>query len=142
MKALMVLGLLLGVLAMLSRGPEPDYAEREPKARIVALNYAVYRNQAFLYAHKHKGFSGVVPLSALDLPSEWRALRPWTARMESGRCYVYGTASAEEIEAVRELFKGSFAVGRAESGRLMPDGKATLPGFIPANSLVSIAEAE
>lgn len=141
MKALMVLGLLLGVMAMLAR-TSGDFTEREPRAQIIALNYAMYRNQAFLYAHKHKGFNGVVPLSALDLPSEWRALRPWLTRIEAGRCYVYGTASAEEIEAVRELFKGSFAVGRAEGGRLMPDGKAVLPGFIPANSLVSIAGVE
>lgn len=141
MKALMVLALLLGVMAMLARTPA-EYAEREPRAQIIALNYAVYRNQAFLYAHKHKGFNGSVPLSALGLPSEWRALRPWTARMESGRCYVYGAASAEEIEAVRELFRGSFAVGRAEGGRLVPDGRASLPGFIPTDSLVSIVEVE
>lgn len=138
MKALMVLALLLGVMAILSPSVSyrDDYA---PAARSVALNYAVYRNAAFLYALKHKP-NGVISQAVLELPDGWRALRAWSARMEDGRCYVYGPASAEEIASALELFQGSFAVGRAENGRLTPDGLTPLPSFIPAGSLASVVE--
>lgn len=140
MKALMVLALLLGVLAILS--PSVRYRDDlAPASRAVALNYAIYRNAAFLYAQRHKP-EGTLSQAVLDLPPEWRALRAWTARVEGGRCYVYGPASAEEIASAWELFQGSFAVGRAENGRLTPDGVVPLPAFIPAGSLASVVEVD
>lgn len=138
MKIMAVLALLLGVMAILSPSVShrDDYA---PAARTIALNYAVYRNAAFLYALKHKP-GGTISQSVLELPDGWHALRAWSARMEGGYCYVYGPASAEEIAAAWELFQGSFAVGRAENGRLTPDGLTPLPSFIPAGSLASVVE--
>lgn len=140
MKALMALALLLGVLAVLSPSVShrDDYA---PVARTVALNYAIYRNAAFLYALEHKP-NGTISQAVLELPDGWHALRAWTARVEGGRCYVYGPASMEEVAAARELFQGSFAVGHAENGRLMPDGLAPLPAFIPGGSLASVVEVD
>lgn len=140
MKILAVLALLLGVLAILS----PSVRQRDayaPAARSVALNYAVFRNAAFLYALEHKP-NGTISQADLELPDGWRALRSWSARVEGGRCYVYGPASAEETAAARELFQGSFAVGRAENGRLTPDGIVPLPSFISADSLVSVVEVD
>ncbi|SDF33648.1 type IV pilus biogenesis protein PilM [Desulfovibrio legallii] len=137
MKIFAVLALLLGVLAVLSApaGRRDGYS---PEVRAIALNYAIYRNAAFLYVHRNNPPDGTVSQTALDLPDGWRALRSWAARVNGGRCYVYGSASAEEIAAVRELFRGSLAVGRAENGRLTPDGLTPLPAFIPADSLVSV----
>lgn len=137
MKALAVLALLLGVLAILSPAPQTDSIGTG--ARSIALNYAVFRNAAFLHAFKHQS-NGPIAQANLDLPAEWHALRSWTARIDGGRCYVYGPASSEEIAAVRDIFQGSLAVGRASDGRLAPDGLTPLPGFIPSDSLVSVVE--
>lgn len=137
MKALAVLALLLGVLAVLSPAPQTDSIGTG--ARSIALNYAIFRNAAFLHAFKHRA-NGPIAQADLDLPTEWHALRYWTARIEGGRCYVYGPASAEEISAVRDIFQGSLAVGRASDGRLVPDGLTPLPEFIPSGSLVSVIE--
>lgn len=140
MKIMAVLALLLGVMAILSSSV--SYRdEYEPAAKSVALNYAIYRNAAFLYAQRHKP-NGAISQAVLDLPDGWHALRAWSARVEGGRCYVYGPASAEEISAAWELFQGSFAVGRAENGRLTPDGIVPLPAFIPADSLTSVVEVD
>lgn len=138
MKIMAVLAFLLGVMAILS--PSVSYRdEYAPAARSIALNYAVYRNAAFLYALKHKP-NGSIPRTSLELPAGWHAMRTWNVRVEGGRCYVWGPASAEEISATWEFFQGSFAVGRAENGRLMPDGRTSLPAFIPVGSLVSVVE--
>lgn len=137
MKALMMLMVLLGVAAIIAPRFAPEEQGRGVQA--VAMNYAVYRNAAFLYALKNRP-AGSIPHNLLGLPSEWQALRSWSARVESGRCYVFGPASAEEIAAARDLFHGSFAVGRAENGLLMPDGRTPLPGFVPGGSLVSVIE--
>ncbi len=137
MKALAVLAILLGVIAVLS--PRSNLREHDYGNRTIALNYAIYRNAAFSYALKNKP-SGVISSSVLDLPQEWKSLRLWTARMEGGRCYVYGPASADEIAAAWELFQGSFAIGRSENGHLTPDGLTPLPAFIPADCLASVIE--
>lgn len=140
MPALMVLGVMLGIMGMLysSHDPMPHHGE----ARTLAVNYAVFRNAAFLYAEQNKEASGTIAANALELPSDWKALRSWQARMEARRCYVYGSASAQEIEAARELFLGSFAVGRAQGGRIMPQPGAPVPvpPFVPEGSLISVIE--
>lgn len=137
MKALMVFGFLLGVMALLAVSHNP--APQEYGA--VAINYAVYRNAAFSHALTSKK-SGDIADDVLKLPASWRRLRPWKARTDGARCYVYGPATAAEVAAVRELFKGSMAVGAAQGGRLLPQpGKPVpVPGFVPEGSLVSVIE--
>jgi len=135
MKALVILAILLGVMAMLSPRLSADKTENSAKA--VALNYAVFRNAAFQYALSNKP-SGVIVQSSLSLPTGWKALRTWSARVQSGVCYVYGTASGEEVTAARELLQGSLAVGQALNGYLIPDGKTPVPSFVPSGNLVSV----
>ena len=98
----------------------------------------------FLYVYENNGLSGDIPLAVLDLPESWRALRNWRARVDAGRCYVYGDASMQEIMAVRQLFRGSFALGMASNGRLIPvmGNVITVPAFIPNGSLVSVTEID
>lgn len=141
MKALAVLGILIGVMAMLQFST-PDY-EHEPDALVVATNYAIYRNAAFLHVLKHKP-TGSVPTNALTLPTGWQALREWQTRVDTGRCYVFGPATSEEIDAAQQLFQGSFAIGRAVNGALTPNSgvSITIPAFVPNNSLVSIIMVE
>lgn len=136
MKALVILAVLLGVIAMLL--PRTfSTTDLQPSARSVALNFAVFRNAANLYAQKNKP-SGIIPQSALELPSGWKPLRSWVARVESGCCYVYGPASGEEIASARVLFQGSLAVGQASGSLLIPDGKTPVPSFVPSGCLLSV----
>lgn len=142
MKAIVVLAILIAVMTRLWY-PDMD-GSRGPGYRAVAINYAIYRNEVFRYVHGQKGLSGDILLSALDLPSTWRPIRQWRARAEGGLCYVWGDTSPEEASAVRDLFHGSFAVGRAEGGRIVPfpvDGTPIpVPGFVPEGALVSVTE--
>lgn len=141
MKALAVLGIFLGVMAMLQR--EGSDRDNTPDAWLVATNYAIYRNAAFLYVLKEKP-TGVVPTSALKLPTGWQALRVWQTRVDAGRCYVFGAASSAEIDAAQQLFQGSFATGRVANGFLVPNSGVSIPipAFVPNNSLVSIIAVE
>lgn len=141
MKAFAVLGILIGVMAMLQFSA-PDY-EHEPDALVIATNYAIYRNAAFLHVLKHKP-TGNLPNSALTLPAGWQALRTWQTRVEAGQCYVFGPASSEEISAAQQLFLGSFAIGRVVNGALTPNSGVSIaiPAFVPNNSLVSIITVE
>lgn len=142
MKALAVFALLLGVIALM-HWPS-DYSREESGSRAVAINYALYRNEVFRHVYGQEGISGDIALSALNLPESWHPLRQWRARVDGGRCYVYGDATPQEIAAVRQLFQGSFALGQASSGRLVPapvhGAAVTVPGFIPDGSLVSVTE--
>ncbi len=139
MKALAVLVLLLGVMALLQR--PADFSAEE--ARIVAMNYAIYRQATLAFVRANKGFSGEIPLASLDLPASWRALRPWHARVQGGFCYVYGEASPQEAEAVRQLFRESLAVGLADQGRIVPALRhpVPVPAFVSNGSVVSVTEA-
>lgn len=140
MKALAVLVLLLGFTALLQR--PADFSAEEAARRIVAMNFAAYRTAALAFVQANKGFSGEIP-SSLDLPAGWRALRPWRARVQGGFCYVYGPASPQEAEAVRQLFRESLAVGLADQGRIVPALKhpVPVPAFVPSGSVVSVTEA-
>lgn len=142
MKALAVLFFLLGVAALLQRPAE--FSHEEASHRAIAVNYAIYRNEVFLHVYANRGLSGDIPLSTLNMPESWQALRAWRSRVDGGRCYVYGEASQEEIAAVRDLFHGSFAIGMASNGRLIPvQGNAiALPSFIPNGCLVSVTEVD
>lgn len=141
MKMLMVFALLLGVMAMLTSSLD-DTAPYGGAERTVAMNYALYRNEVFRYALAEKAPDGSIADSILKLPPGWVALRPWKARILNGRCYVYGTATAPEIEAVRDLFQGSIAVGRVANGQIMPQPGKRVPvaSFVPEGDLVSIIE--
>lgn len=144
MKAFAVFAILLGVMALLQRPGDSSYEESGYRA--IAVNYAIYRNEVFRHVYDQHGVSGDIPLAALNMPDTWRPLRQWRARVEGGRCYVYGTATPQEIAAVRQLFQGSFALGQANGGRLVPapvHGTAVpLPGFVPEGSLVSVTEVD
>ena len=141
MKALAVLAVLIGVMALLRIPANRDVQEVSHES--VATNYAVYRNAAFQFAFAHKGYSGDIPLASLSLPESWRMARTWHARMLDGCCYVYGEASPEEAEAVRRLFRGSFAIGLAYGGRLAPatgPHPVPVPSLVPNGNLVSVVE--
>ncbi len=141
MKMFMVLGILFAVMAFFQGAF--DAFDNSGKAHTVAVNYAVYRNAAFAYAQQHKPSDGIIATSSLSLPTEWQALRTWTARMEDTCCYVFGEVSVDEIHAARELFQDSVAMGYAQNGKLMPQlGNAVaLPSFIPDGNIVSVIDA-
>lgn len=141
MKALAVLVLLLGVMALLQR--PADFSAEEAARRIVAMNYAAYRKAALSFVQANRGFSVEIPLASLTLPTSWRALRPWRSRVQDGFCYVYGEASPQEAEAVRQLFRESLAVGLADQGRIVPVLRhpVPVPAFVPNGSIVSVTEA-
>lgn len=135
----MFFGFMLGAMAMLavSHDPAPQAYET------VAVNYALYRNAAFLYAYSSKK-PGTIADSALKLPAGWVRLRAWQARVQDSRCYVFGPATTGEIAAVRDLFQGSIAVGRAQGGRILPQPHAPVPvpAFVPEGSLISVIEVK
>ena len=142
MKILAILTFLLGVLAMIQFIPrDPVDAQ---KAQAIALNYAVYRNEVYRYVFPNNRTPGDIPLAALSLPVGWTPLRPWVARVDNNRLYVWGPASSDEIEAARDLFWGSLAIGRADSGHLEPGhaGTTPVPSFVPNGSLVSVVGTE
>ena len=91
-----------------------DFSSEESSFSAIAVNYAIYRNEVFRYVY------------------------------DAGRCEVYGDASMQEITAVRQLFRGSFALGMASNGRLIPvmGNVFTVPAFIPNGSLVSVTEID
>ena len=137
MKALAVLAFFLGILAVLnwrSAGPES-----EPRAAAVAVNYVQFR-QAVLHHVFALGHVAPGEIDEPDLPSGWTALRPWRARIDDGRCYVWGTASWAEQREIAALLYGTYATGRAEGSRLIPGhGETlTLPDFIPTGNVVSV----
>lgn len=143
MKALAVFCICLGVMAMLSlsifNGRGVGNQEH------IAVNYGVYRNAVFEYVIKNPTAFTSIPLTNLKLPVGWQALRSWQHSITAGNprvCYVYGPASMEEINAVRTLFVGSFAVGYKQNGKLQPvhGVSVPLPALIPDGSLVSVIE--
>ena len=145
MKALAVLGFLIGVMAMMySHLDWSRQADGNPSAKATALNYVIFRDAANWHALTHSGVAGDISQSSLNLPAGWRAARSWRARVDSGRCYVWGTADNEEIAAVRQLLRGSQAVGRNENGRLVPGNGAVIaiPSFVGNGDIVSVISVE
>lgn len=141
MKALIVFGIMIGVIAMLA--VSPDFTDATRKAGAIAANYAVYRNAVFLYARSNKN-PGDIQDSNLKLPQGWVRLRTWKSRIENSRCYVFGPASAEEIAVVRDIFTGSIAVGMASRGQIQPQTykPVLVPAFVLEGSLVSVIEVK
>ena len=131
MKPLVVLYFFLGTFALIT-WPAPDV--RSPISDALATNFGLYRNAAFALAVKNKTTAGDV---APVMPYGWQPMRDWRTVVEGGVCYSFGPAAADEIEAVRNVFHGSLAIGRAANGRLTP-ADVLLPAFIPAENLVSV----
>ncbi len=140
-KAFAVLGLLLGFLFLLQR--PYDAAHEDASAQAVAVDFGLFRNEVFRFVAANRDHDGEIPLAALSLPESRRPLRQWRARVADGRCYVYGEASVEEMEAARQVFWGSLAIGMAENGRLVPvltRSPIAVPAFVPDGNLVSVTE--
>ncbi len=142
MKAIAVAMLLLGVASLVC--PSLDGMHEDGAVQIIATNYTVYRNAVHNYVYEHRSVTGTIPLARLQMPATWRGLRAWQARVERGKCYVYGEATQEEIAAVRDMLHDSFATGMASGGKLIPilGNAISVPAFIPNGSLVSITEVE
>lgn len=142
MKIIATLMFLLGVLSMVQIVPRDSVEDQ--KAKAIALNFAAYRNGVFQYVFPQHKASGDIPLSVLSLPAGWTPLRPWAARVDNQRLYVWGPASPEEVKEARELFWGSLAIGQALNGHVEPGygGVTPVPGFVPPGSLVSVVSTE
>lgn len=141
MKALAVLGFLLGMLLLFQRPHEA--AHEEAAAQSVAVDFGLFRSAVFRFVQDNRDHSGEIPLESLSLPESRRPLRDWKARIEGGVCYVYGEATPEEAEAARQIFQGSLSIGMAENGRLIPVLTTTpipVPAFVPNGNLVSVTE--
>lgn len=142
MKAFAILGFLIGIMVMFIMNIDKNSHEDE-RIQTIALNYAVYRNAAFAYVFANKNtVNGEIAQNVLALPTGWQALRQWRIYVDAGHCYIFGEASAAEISAARVLFQNSLAIGMANQGKLMPNGKTAVPSFVPNNSLVSIISLE
>ncbi|WP_333781981.1 type IV pilus biogenesis protein PilM [Nitratidesulfovibrio vulgaris] len=135
-----VFATLMGVLAMMSWNLL-EAREENRAAHAVALNYAVYRQAANRYALSGNATVGDIPMGQLALPPAWRSLKEWKTRIEGGHCYVYGPSSHEEGALIRDLFRGSYAIGRKDGGIMIPTVNGTrldLPGWIADGSVVSV----
>lgn len=142
MKALAVLMILLGLLATLRfRGMD---SQDDQRAATIAANFAVYRNEVHRYVFNGHKAPGDIATAFLDLPSSWSMLRPWHARIEAGCLYIWGEASPEEIAVVRDLYWGSYAIGHAAAGRLVPSygGVTPIPAFVSEGNIVSVVRVE
>lgn len=118
---------------------------KEAKSQVLAINFAVFRNAVHQYVH-HNQLEAVGEITFNNfsrwVPHGWLPMRDWKAQVENGICYVYGQADTDEIEAIRVLYKGSFALGRNDTGSLVPSHNAPMPvpNFIPHNAVVSMTE--
>ncbi|MEG1609970.1 MAG: type IV pilus biogenesis protein PilM [Bilophila sp.] len=143
MKSLAVLFFFVGILCLFSSGSAFEASRKQQQAQSVALNYALWRAEVLRYVFDGHKEAGDIPFVQLQLPVGWLPLRPWKARVEDGHCYAYGPASVEEIELVRDLFKQTFALGRAENGKLVPGHGQIVPvPGIPEGSLVSVVNLD
>lgn len=140
--------MLLGFIAFLSFRPEETDRE-DLQGEAVALNYAIFRNAVFDYAHKFKTPGSVLPdTPGLVLPSGWLNIRPWEGLIQEegdGRlyCYVFGPAQPQEVAAVMKLLNQSQAVGWNNAGVFVRNGQPRpLPPFIPHKALVSIIRVD
>lgn len=148
MKAGAICFLMLGMIALwfvvFQSGRVREY--NEAKTHIVAINYAIYRNAAqnYVHANAQNMKNGEIERITFEkhIPNGWLPMREWKVRIENHVCYVYGSANTDEIDAIRLLYKGSFALGRKENGHLVPDhkGDMPIPSFIPEGSVVSMTE--
>ena len=142
MKALAVIMFFFGVLAMMYFEDMGSHDDLHGEA--IALNFSIYRNEVHRYVFDNHKTPGDIITASLDLPTGWVMLRPWHARIEAGCLYVWGQASPEEIAEVRDLYWGTYAIGRAEGGRIVPSygGTTPVPSFVPEDNIVSVVSVE
>lgn len=145
MKIFALLGIILLALAMLAPDLSDPETARDRSAAAVAMNYALFREAVF-YRVFVEGYKNdrTISLSELDMPDAWISLRPWRARVEAGKCVVWGEATETEISETRRLFQGSLAVGRNENGRIRPwaENPVSVPSFVPEGSLVTVVNLD
>lgn len=149
MKAFAVFFVMLGLIALYSELYSSGQSREiwEAKTQVLAVNFAVFRNAAHQYAHHNQDEAlgqTDIPSAAFAewLPNGWLPMRDWRVRMENRICYVFGPAEPDEIDAIRKLYRGSFALGRAEGGQLVPNHKENMPipDIIPNGSMVSMTD--
>jgi len=142
MKPLAVLAVLMGILAMIQFIPIEK--ENDQRIQAIALNYALYRDAVHRYVFSGHKTTGAIATSALSLPAGWITLRTWQARIDSGCLYVWGEASSNEVDVVRELYFGTLAIGYVSNGKLEPSygGTTSIPSFISNGNIVSVVSVE
>lgn len=98
-----------------------DRRTADSDAQTVAVSFMQYRNAAFTAAVKKKQ-EGPLLFSELSehLPPGFPQNHPWKAQVEGSFLYVWGPASDKDIEAARDVARGSAAVGKAINGALAP----------------------
>lgn len=122
---------MLGVLALATL-PDVDSTRDDALASTVATNFVLYRGEACRVALAGPPASGDrIDENLLRLPSNWRGLRAWDNRMDAGRFYVFGPASADDVAEIRRLLRGSLAIS-------VQDG--SWPSFIPSGAVISVIE--
>lgn len=143
MKILAVCFMLLGLIAFWSIRSDRDPYDAA-RAESLTLNYGIFRNAVFDYAHRVKT-EGIVTADnpALELPDGWTGLRAWRGVIQRQDaqlyCYVFGPARPEEIVAVQKAFRNSRAVGWNDNGIFIRNGDPMpLPTMIPDGSVVSV----
>ena len=116
MYPLAIIAILLGLLATFSF-VEPQTSLRNHSERALAVNFCIYRTAVSDYVRTHPDIASV-PANAIELPTGYRSIRNWQARISGGYCYVYGEASQDEVFAIRELMGNSVLIGRNVNSRL------------------------
>lgn len=139
MKAFAVLMFLVGIMALFPL-PEERTGRDALQAQAVAINFITFRTAVMRYAYSAKPANGTgITEAQLDLPHGWKTLRPWQARVVNGLCLVWGETTHAEHGAVREILRGSYAVGIARNGLLEPGhGKSVPVPGVPDGNLVSV----
>lgn len=141
-----ILSLVLGAAIMLT---PPDYnaswRQDALRAQGQAGSFVTYRTAATKFAAGSPGFVGVVPTASLALPGHFVNQGLWTARMESGWVYVYGSPLAATVNGVLELMGDTEQVGLKQSGTLFSplygNTGTALPAWIPNGAIVSASPA-
>jgi hypothetical protein len=140
-----IAGMLMGIFYM-RQALVSEPGDSRSKAEAKAFSFAAYRDAVHKYAFARSDEEGEIPAQALSLPAGV-AVSAWRNRLarDGGYmlCYVYGSASSEEIAAIFSLLKNSAAIGWNDSGRLIgtapsPNPEIALPAFIGNGDIVSV----
>ncbi len=133
----------LGLIAIASFSQiNTRFSPEQQEAHAVALNFAQYRRAVDIHALANPGVSGTIAHPILGLSDSWVAMHPWSNLVSGGCCYVFGSANAEEVLAVQDLFTNSYAIGVKRNGSLVTAHGVgvALPSSIPDGCLVSVIQ--
>ncbi len=142
MKALAIMMILLGVIAMYSWHEVP-LARHDEEAKAYAENFITYRNAVFNFGiNDTTSYVGAVTEGMLNLPTAWHSIQEIHAAIDAnGICYVYTPVSADIENATLHALDNSYSLGRKIHGLFAPtlpyQSGVSLPDFIPENSMVS-----